>query len=185
MSENYRTAMRIFVDFYGQPNWETKTKEGQSPEEIRKIWIDELNGYAEYQVKEACYRMCKYRKVMTFPTISHVMAQLVDEKGEVKQYSTPSEKSQLSIWYENFMKRTDYLKRSLQLAIDDMIDDCKKSLPFEAKQGLFTFTDELKLADANGFTARIDDYLRKYNKIEDSNSMTFRELEERKNKLFD
>ena len=184
MKENTRLAMNIFVDIYGQPNWETKPKEGQSKLEILALWDKELEGYADYQVKDACYRLCKYKKAMTFPTISHLMAELVDNKKEDKEYSKNTEKSELTIWYENFMTRTDYLKRSLQLAIDDMIDDCKKSLPFEAKKDLFTFTDELRIADANGFTSRIDDYLKKYNKIESGFSMTGQEFEERKDKLF-
>lgn len=84
MNIQTETAMRIFTDIYGMPNWEKNVKEGQSPSEIIKLWDDELSGYTEQQVKNACYKLAKFRKVMTFPTISHLMSELCDEDKDVK-----------------------------------------------------------------------------------------------------
>ena len=80
MSQQTETAMKVFSDVYGYPAWETKTKDGQNVQEIMKIWEDELKDYTPEQVKQACYRVVKYRKAQTFPTISHLMAELCDQE---------------------------------------------------------------------------------------------------------
>lgn len=80
MSKQTEIAMKIFSDVYGYPNWEVKAKEGQNALEIIKIWEDELKDYDPEQVKQACYRVIKYRKAQTFPTISHLMAELCDQE---------------------------------------------------------------------------------------------------------
>lgn len=83
MSQQTETAMKIFSDVYGYPVWEVKAKEGQNALEIMKIWEDELKKYTPEQVKQACYRVVKYRKAQTFPTISHLMAELCEEEKVV------------------------------------------------------------------------------------------------------
>lgn len=81
MSQQYETAMKIFSDIYGYPKWETNTKDGQNVMEIVKIWEDELKKYTPEQVKQACYKVVKYRKTQTFPTISHLMSELCEEES--------------------------------------------------------------------------------------------------------
>lgn len=81
----YEIAFKIFSDVYGYPAWETKTKEGQNAQEIIKIWEEELKKYKPEQVKQACYRVVKYRKAQTFPTISHLMAELCEEEKVVDE----------------------------------------------------------------------------------------------------
>lgn len=85
MSQQTETAMQIFSDVYGYPNWEVKTKDGQNVQEIIKIWENELKEYTPEQVKQACYRVVKYRKSQTFPTISHLMAELCDQEKNVEK----------------------------------------------------------------------------------------------------
>jgi len=80
MSQQYEVAVKIFSDIYGYPKWETKTKEGQNIQEIIKLWDAELCHYSVEQVRDACYRIVKYRKAQTFPTLSHILAELVEEK---------------------------------------------------------------------------------------------------------
>lgn len=80
MNDQTNVALRILSDIYGYPQWEKNTKDGQNADEIIKIWAEELGNYTIEQVKNACYRVAKFRKSMTFPTISHIMAELVDEK---------------------------------------------------------------------------------------------------------
>lgn len=75
--------MNILSDIYGYPKWDKEAKEGQSPEKIIEVWDKELSGYTQDQVKQACYRLVKYRKAMTFPTISHMMSELVDEEHKI------------------------------------------------------------------------------------------------------
>ena len=89
MNEQTETAMHILSDIYGYPKWETNTKDGQSADEIMKLWADELGHYSVEQVKQACYRLAKYRKAMTFPTISHLMAELCDEEKEKDTENEP------------------------------------------------------------------------------------------------
>jgi hypothetical protein len=83
-----QTAMRILADIYGYPKWEKETKDGQSYDKIIELWDNELSEYTPEQIKIACYRLIKYRKVMTFPTISHLMSELVDEE---KNYDDKNE----------------------------------------------------------------------------------------------
>ena len=83
-------AINTFVELYGFPKWE---KDGQSIEEIKKIWEGELKDYSDEQIKIACYKLFRYRKTMTFPTISQLMAMLYDEEKpkyqeEYKQQNT-------------------------------------------------------------------------------------------------
>ena len=83
MNIQTQTAMNILSDIYGYPKWDKEAKEGQSPEKIIEVWDKELSGYTQDQVKQACYRLVKYRKAMTFPTISHMMSELVDEEHKI------------------------------------------------------------------------------------------------------
>lgn len=89
MNEQTSMAMRILSDIYGYPQWEKNTKDGQNADEIIKLWSDELGHYTTEQVKQACYRLAKYRKAMTFPTISHLMAELCDEEKEKDTETEP------------------------------------------------------------------------------------------------
>lgn len=79
MSVQFEEAFNRFVDVYGLPAWEEKPKSGQSREEIVRMWEDELKRFTVEQVRSACYRVIRFKKNMSFPTISHLMAQLVDE----------------------------------------------------------------------------------------------------------
>lgn len=85
MSMQFDEAFKILSDVYGYPKWEINPKEGQSKDEIIRVWQDELRPYSVGQVKAACYRLIKYRKAMTFPTISHLMSELVDVKPEPEE----------------------------------------------------------------------------------------------------
>lgn len=80
MNIQTETAINIFNDIYGYPKWQNGTKEGQNYEEIIKLWDNELSPYTVEQIKTACYHIVKYKKNMTYPTISHMLAELVDEK---------------------------------------------------------------------------------------------------------
>lgn len=82
MNIQTETAINIFNDIYGYPKWQKETKDGQSYDEIIKLWDGELKGYTVQQIKTACYHIIKYRKNMTYPTLSHLLAELVDEEKE-------------------------------------------------------------------------------------------------------
>jgi len=87
-----QTAMNILTDIYGYPKWEKETKDGQSYDKIIELWDNELSEYTPEQIKTACYRLIKYRKAMTFPTISHLMSELVDEE---KNYDDKNEQQRV------------------------------------------------------------------------------------------
>lgn len=87
---NFDIAFNRLCDLYGKPNWK---KDGQDIDEIRKVWETELDGYSEEQIKEACYKLFRYRKAMTFPTISHLMSMLYDEKKNIQKEEYKSQKS--------------------------------------------------------------------------------------------
>lgn len=85
MTLQFETAFDFFVDIYGFPSWEDNLKPGQSKEKIIAIWEKELFGYSCQQIKEACMRVVKYKKSMTFPTISLLMTELYNEKKEAAE----------------------------------------------------------------------------------------------------
>lgn len=82
MNIQTETAINIFNDIYGYPKWQRETKDGQSYDEIIKLWDGELKGYTVQQIKTACYHITKYRKNMAYPTLSHLLSELVDEEKE-------------------------------------------------------------------------------------------------------
>lgn len=77
-----QTALSIFSDIYGSPKWMTNEKEGQDSQKILEMWDSELSDYSVDQIKKACYTIIKYRRSMTFPTLSHVIAELHDVEKE-------------------------------------------------------------------------------------------------------
>jgi len=85
MTPQFEEAMRIFTDIYGYPKWEKEAKDGQSRDAIVSLWDRELREYTVQDVKEACYRLIRYRKTMTFPTISHLMSELIDKQKEMSK----------------------------------------------------------------------------------------------------
>lgn len=68
--------------FYGKPKWLTDPKEDQDPMKIMRNWATELGGYSEHQLKNACYRVHRFKKSQTFPEIPHVREQLTEEIPE-------------------------------------------------------------------------------------------------------
>jgi hypothetical protein len=82
MNKQTQTALEIFTDIYGSPKWMTNEKEGQDSKKIIEMWDSELKEYSIDQIKKACYTIIKYRRAMTFPTLSHVIAELHDVEKE-------------------------------------------------------------------------------------------------------
>lgn len=80
MNNQTDTAIKIFTDLYGLPKWLKDEKEGQDSEKMIELWDNELKDYTPEQVKVACYRVAKYKKSNTFPSLSHILAELVDEE---------------------------------------------------------------------------------------------------------
>lgn len=78
----FETAFQVFTDIYGLPKWEEAPKEGQNKEKIIETWCNELKGYTVEQVKEACFKVIRWGKIKTFPTLSHLLAQLSEVKQE-------------------------------------------------------------------------------------------------------
>lgn len=76
MNIQFDTAFKIFVDLYGMPNWETNPKDGQKREEIIDMWSENLKRYTVDQVKQAAYRVYKFSKSRSFPTLNHLLAEL-------------------------------------------------------------------------------------------------------------
>lgn len=85
MNIQFETAFDILSNYYGLPNWEVKPKEGQSRDEIVKVWCCELKPYTVEQVKEACYWLTRKKKTMTFPSINVLMNELFNSKKEGAQ----------------------------------------------------------------------------------------------------
>lgn len=79
MNNQTDIAIKIFTDLYGLPKWLKDEKEGQDSEKMIELWDNELKDYTPEQVKVACYRVAKYKKSNTFPSLSHILAELVDE----------------------------------------------------------------------------------------------------------
>lgn len=76
------TVIPTLSFFYGKPKWLLYPKEDQSPSEIMRNWAQELGGYSEHQLKNACYRVHRFKKSQTFPEIPHIREQLTEEVPE-------------------------------------------------------------------------------------------------------
>ena len=76
MNIQFETAFQIFTDIYGMPNWEVKPKEGQDRDEIIRSWCEALKPYTVAEVKTAAYKVVKFGKVRSFPTLSHILSEL-------------------------------------------------------------------------------------------------------------
>lgn len=79
--------------FYGKPKWLIEPKEDQNPMEIMRNWAVELGGYSEHQLKNACYRVHRFKKSQTFPEIPHIREQLTEEIPEDDDFYSKKSKS--------------------------------------------------------------------------------------------
>lgn len=106
------TAIETLSDLFGKPKWELNPPEGFNRDVFLSGWDEELRKYSETQVKKACLRYGKYAKTRTFPTLMHIMAQLVDEEPE-PQEKTPETKK------NTFMDELEqYRARCIQDGVD-------------------------------------------------------------------
>ncbi len=76
------TVLTIFIEIYGYPKWLTSPKSGQNIKEIISRWNTELDGYSIEQVKEAAYKVVRFKKSMSYPTVSHMLVYLYDVDKE-------------------------------------------------------------------------------------------------------
>lgn len=150
----YNLVTDILTELYGSPKWELEKKEGQSKIKVMNEWDKALSGYADDQLQNACYRIFKFKKSSSYPSLSHLLSELVDEKPEDKNNEITREKTEIEIWYEkNVVSRTknempmDYLYPVYNHACNELI---KSAVDFT--QGYCnSFAEGLKLAYSNGY----------------------------------
>ncbi len=82
MNEQFDTAYKIFVDFYGEPKWMVNPKEGQNTKAIIDQWCNELKGYTVDQIRQACAWITRKRRVMTFPSLDLLLCELSDKEKD-------------------------------------------------------------------------------------------------------
>lgn len=73
-----QTAIDTLSELYGKPSWLKTPKQGQNLEKVFAEWDAELKKYSEEQLKVVCRKMYKYRRTSTFPSLAHILAELVD-----------------------------------------------------------------------------------------------------------
>ena len=163
---NFDVAIKKLSDLYGAPNWK---KEGQDINEIKRIWEAELNGYTENQINEACYKLFRSRKVMSFPTISHLMAMLYDEEKpteRVEEYKQTGEARCPELELYDIM-HPDCKFGEFRFAFQKMVQDFRALYPMFDKNDFSTGL--AKAMRNNGFwDTKIIDYLPK--KVENTNN---------------
>ena len=159
MSSQFDVAFSTLVDFYGEPKWEENPKVGQSKEQIIKIWEAELKDYSDSQVREACYKLFRFRKAMTFQTISHLKAMLFDEeptiepeKREPKNYSCP----EIDL-YEECGQPCAFGK--FRYAFAKMVQDFKAFNPEADKMAFSNGALAKAMKNNNWWTDKIGEYL--------------------------
>lgn len=77
-----QTAIDTLSELYGKPSWLKTPKQGQNLEKVFAEWDAELKKYSEEQIKVVCRKMYKYRRTATFPSLAHILAELVDVEPE-------------------------------------------------------------------------------------------------------
>lgn len=85
MNIQFETAYNIFKDFYGEPKWMIDPKEGQNPDVIIEQWCNELQPYSVEQIRQACSWLTRKRRVMTFPMLDSLLAELSDKEPVQKK----------------------------------------------------------------------------------------------------
>lgn len=93
MNKQFETAYNIFRDFYGMPKWERDPKDGQRPDVIIKQWCESLEPYSVEQVRQACSWLTRKRRVMTFPMLDSLLAELSDKEPEQKKEMSKGEEA--------------------------------------------------------------------------------------------
>lgn len=73
-----QTAIDTLSELYGKPSWLKTPKQGLNLEKVFAEWDAELKKYSEDQIKVVCRKMYKYRRTATFPSLAHILAELVD-----------------------------------------------------------------------------------------------------------
>ncbi len=112
MNMQFEAVFGIFSDIYGMPNWETKPKEGQDRDEIIRRWSEALKPYTVEQVKTAAYKVVKFGKVRTFPTISHVLSELDNMQAE-QQITSDEEADKCYVYLLNHGVEQDQASRTI------------------------------------------------------------------------
>ena len=73
VSEN---VIDVLSELYGKPQWLINPKDHQDSVVIVNKWVSELGDYAVEDLKMACNNLFRYKKCVTFPTLSHVLSML-------------------------------------------------------------------------------------------------------------
>lgn len=92
MNEQFETAYNIFKDYYGSPKWEIDPKEGQRPDVIIRQWCEALEPYTVDQIRQACGWLTRKRRVMTFPSLDTLLAELCGTEKE-NRFKTKGEEA--------------------------------------------------------------------------------------------
>jgi len=93
MNVQFETAYNIFKDFYGEPKWSKDPNDGQRPDVIIKQWSDALAPYSVEQVRQACSWLTRKRRVMSFPMLDTLLAELSDKETESKKERSAQEEA--------------------------------------------------------------------------------------------
>ncbi len=87
---------RLFA-IYGAPRWLAEKKPFQDPEFLVSEWENVVKDYDEADIMEAANRLFKFRKLQTFPTAAHILAELPEDTKTIKPepvkkpYAKPAE----------------------------------------------------------------------------------------------
>lgn len=163
----YNLVTEILTELYGSPKWELDKKEGQSRIKVMNEWEKALCNYSEDQLRTVCYRIFKFKKSGSYPTLSHLLSELVDENPEDRNKSITKEKSELEIWYEKHVvdriknkMPMDYLYPVYKRACNELIKSA-----VDCTQGYCnSFVDGLKLAYSNGYLDNFEEATHNYAK---------------------
>jgi hypothetical protein len=163
------TAIETLSDLFGKPKWELNPPEGFNRDVFLAGWDEELRKYSETQVKKACLRYGKYAKTRTFPTLMHILAQLVDEEPE-PQDGTPETKKNTfmdelaqyrSRCIQNGFNGHLCLSSDVDEAMRRVMDEINSEYPPEKHWETRSASDLIGLALRNGvFWDKLDAHLR-------------------------
>ena len=82
---------RLFA-IYGLPKWLFEKKPFQDPEFLIGEWENVVASIDEADIMEAANRLFKFRKLQTFPTAAHILAELPEDTKPVEQPKPAYEK---------------------------------------------------------------------------------------------
>ncbi len=125
MSENTYEAFKTLSELYQMP----KFNEKQDAVEFIENYNKGLEGYASFDVREACLTIFKWGKAQGFPTLSHILSELINKPKTTRDYKASKQiPEELKACYDDALILSGVCRRSFNIRLLDKIRSIYKKI---------------------------------------------------------